>query len=380
MLTFAAMALAAAALCGFQARAGSKAKLTVKPITFSVESMSIFRSRVLKPQRSAPVIYNDLIYIVSSRDKLAAFDLAGNRRSTIPIKFRPLATPAIEQGRLFVGGSDGKFHCLDVSTGKELWAYDLKTIDFSPAAVFGGNVIFQTASDRVMALDAETGAWRWEYQHLRIDELAVRGLARPTISDGVAYVGMSGGFVAAMDALTGRMIWKKGVFSGENFKDVDAPVQVDDLSVYAVSDAGAFASLSRKTGNVFWTYNSGGMAGCALEGDTIYLATDDAEMIALNKVTGRAAWTAKLVADSARLTFLNLPTTPRVSGPDVVTVTRDGQIFFIDKLTGKIAAQHHYHTETASPLVPVPGGGVLFCDNKGMVRLWQKPILSGNQT
>jgi outer membrane protein assembly factor BamB len=367
-------ALAAVVLCGFQFRADSNPKLTVKPVSFSVEPMSILRSRVLRPQRSAPVIYNDLIYIVSSRDKLVAFDLAGRRRSTIHIKFEPLATPAIEQGRLFVGGKDGKFHCLELATGKEIWAYDLKTIDFSPAALYGSNVIFQTASDRVMALDAETGAWRWEYQHLRIDELAVRGLARPTVRDGVAYVGMSSGFVAAMDALTGRMIWKKSLFQGEQFKDVDSPVWVDDLSVYAVSDAGSFASLSRKTGNVFWTYNSGGMAGCALEGDTIYLATDEAEMIALNKVTGRAAWTARLLPGRAKLSFLRLPTMPRVSGPHVATVTRDGRIFFIDKLTGKIAAQHDYHTETATPLVSAPGGGVMFCDNKGIVRLWPKPI------
>ncbi|HUT51976.1 MAG TPA: PQQ-binding-like beta-propeller repeat protein [bacterium] len=327
----------------------------------------------MRPQRGSPVIYNDLIYVVSSRGKLVAFDLAGNRGSSVAIAFKPLATPAIDQGRLFVGGDDGKFHCLDLGTGKEIWSYDLKTIDFSPAAVYGSNVIFQSASDRVMALDVETGAWRWEYQHLRIDDLAVRGMASPVIKDGVAYVGLSSGFVAAMDAQTGRLIWKKRVFQGEQFKDVDAPVQVDDTSVYAVSDAGDLAALSRKTGNVFWTYQAGGMAGLALDGDNLYLATDEAELIALDKITGKPAWSTKLLAGRAKLSFLNLPTAPRMIGPEIVTVSRDGQIFFLDKSTGKIEARHHYHTETASPAISVPGGGVLFCDNKGIVRYWRQP-------
>ena len=361
------------------ALAVSDAKLTVKPITFSVEPMSLLRSRDLKPQRSAPVIYNDLIYIVSSRDKLVSLDLTGDRRSSLPMAFTPLGTPAIEQGRVFVGGYDGRFHCLDLATGKEIWSYDLKTIDFSPAVIYGSNVIFQTASDRVMALDVETGAWRWEYQHLRIDELAVRGLARPALRDGVAYIGLSSGFVAAMDASTGRMIWKSRVFQGERFKDVDAPLQVDDTSVYAVSDAGAMAALGRKTGNVFWTYSSGGMAGCVLQGDTLYLATDEAELIALNRITGKPAWTTRLLTGRAKLSFLNLPTAPSVVGPDIVTVSRDGQMFFVDKLSGKITARRHYHTETASPAVPVPGGGVLFCDNKGMVRIWLRPVSITNQ-
>jgi outer membrane protein assembly factor BamB len=363
-------AVCAATLLWPVAEAWSAKFIAGKPTTFSVERISFLRSQDVKPERAGPVIYDDLIFIASSRNKLVAFDFQGNRRSAIDIGFAPLSTPVIHESKMYSGGSDGFFHCMDLATGDDDWSHQLRSIDLSTPAVAEGNVIFQTANDRVMALDLETGEWRWEYQHLRADDLAVRSLSPPVVKGQVVYIGLSGGSVAAMDAGSGLLIWKSRAFKGEQFKDVDAQLQVDRTSVYAASVSGEFATLSRKTGKLLWKYDAGGMAGCALEGDTIYLATDDAELIAIDKVTGKETWKS-LLMDREKIRFGQLPTRPRVAGPYVLTVSREGKITALDKTTGEIVGARHFRTQTSTPLMAIEDTGFFFIDNQGVIRLWR---------
>jgi outer membrane protein assembly factor BamB len=363
------ISIIALAVCALGFTAYAKIKSLEKPISFSIEPISKIRSQDIKPELAAPVIHNNLIYIASSRKKLVSFDLQGYKKASIELKFVPMTTPGIADLRIFMGGDDGYFHCLDLETGKEIWAMNLKTIDFSPPSFAAGNVIFQTGSDRVLALDMGSGEWRWEYQHLRGEDLSVRGLCRPLVKDDNIYVGLSGGAVIAMDAVTGRVLWKRAVFEGEQFQDVDAPLMADDMSVFAVSVSGKIASLSRKTGNLFWIYNAGGLAGSVLEGETIYIATDDAELMAINKITGRPVWTTPL-GQREKLNFFDLPTSPQVVGQGVVLVTRNGKVILADKALGTIMAEKSFHTDTSSPVVTFNSSGFMFVDNKGIARLW----------
>lgn len=358
----------------FQTRAEPSGKKGVKnldrPVAFGVEKGSRFRSQERRPELAAPVVYGDLILAASSRKKLAAFDFQGQTRLEVPLDYAPLSTPAVGNGKLYLGGDDGKFHCLELASGKELWSFPLKTIDLSPPTLTDTLVIFQTANDRVLALSAETGKWAWELQYLRSDDLALRGLAPVLVKDGVAYVGLSGGMVAALSADSGKVIWKNRLFRGEQFMDVDAPLVADETNVYAVSAGGFVAALSRKTGKVFWTYEAGGLAGGALDGNTLYLATDQAEVMGINKITGKPAWKTQ-TAEPEKLRFYDLPLRPAILPEFLVTVTRSGRVLGIDKNSGQIIREFDYHTNTSNPVVVLPGQkGFLTMDDKGMIRIW----------
>lgn len=348
----------------------ASASIPKKPVKFGVESISRLRSRDILPERAEPVVYEDLIFVASSRKKLVAFDFQGKKKLESRIEFRPVSTPAISYGRIYVGGDDGKFHCLEIATGRQIWDLDLKSLDFSRPAVTEQMVIFQTGSDRVVALDAISGDWKWEYQHLRGDDLAVRGLCPPLVRDNVVYVGLSGGSVVALDEITGRLIWKTRAAIGEQFMDVDAPLGLDETSVYAVSVGGEVSALSRRTGRVFWNYSAGGMAGMTLSEDMIFIGTDDARLMAIDKITGRPVWTTDLV-DKQNIKFYHLPTRPLLIDDYVITVSRGGKIMALDQGSGTMAWDIKLHSDTTSPLVSVAGIGFLAMDNKGVIRLWR---------
>lgn len=129
--------------------------------------------------------------------------------------------------RLFVGTRNGVVFSLDASTGCVAWAFEADAgVRSTPVVVRsndGGTVYFGDAHAQVYALDAITGARRWR---VKIDEhpdaMITGGVA---VSGGRLYVGVSSleegtaaiptyecctfrGSVVALDAATGRQVWK----------------------------------------------------------------------------------------------------------------------------------------------------------------------------
>ncbi len=340
------------------------------PVVFQVEKISRLRSDKLKPERAIPVYDNGRVYVVSSRKKLVAFNLSGERALEHELEWAPAGAPLIKDGGLYIGGDDGGFHCLNIATGEEKWNNNLQLMNFSRPATTDNVLVFQTGRDRVLALSRDTGEWVWEHQHLRAEDLALQSLCPSVIKDGVLFAGLSGGAVVSIEAETGKLLWKTVPFDDQKFRDVDAPLRVDEDTVFAVSAAGKTAALSRKTGRTYWMFERGGMAGAALEGDTLYLATDRGEMIAIDKVTGEEQWSTELSARKKKR-FFDLPTRPLVRGEHIVTVSHGGRVFVIDKYTGKIDKHYFYYTDTSVPAVPVEEEGFLVIDNQGLIRYWQ---------
>jgi polyvinyl alcohol dehydrogenase (cytochrome) len=139
------------------------------------------------------------------------------------------AQPTVIGGVLFVGGTDSKLHALDAKSGCTIWTYVTEApvrtaISFGPLsgtdqfAVFFGDV-----RANVYALNAKTGELVWKRKVE--DHPAARVTGTPTLFSGVLYVPISSveeatgsratyecctfrGSVVALDAASGRLIWK----------------------------------------------------------------------------------------------------------------------------------------------------------------------------
>jgi alcohol dehydrogenase (cytochrome c) len=131
------------------------------------------------------------------------------------------APPIVNNGVMFVATPGNAMLAIEAKTGAILWRYKRTlpedVVHLHPTnrgvALYGDNVYFASADCVLVALDARTGKEVWTAKVDDYKKAYYMSLA-PLIVDGKVILGASGGelgvrgFVAAIDAETGKEVWK----------------------------------------------------------------------------------------------------------------------------------------------------------------------------
>src|SRR5215468_5704300 len=131
------------------------------------------------------------------------------------------APPIVNDGVMFVATPGNQVLAIEAKTGNLLWRYKRPlpedVIHLHPTnrgvALYGDKVYFASADCVLVALDAKTGKEVWTAKVDDYKKAYYMSLA-PLVVDGKVIRGASGGelgvrgFVAAMDAETGKELWK----------------------------------------------------------------------------------------------------------------------------------------------------------------------------
>ncbi|HEX5227456.1 MAG TPA: PQQ-binding-like beta-propeller repeat protein [Bryobacteraceae bacterium] len=216
--------------------------------------------------------------------------------------------PAIYHGRIFAGGQDGTLFALDMKTGCTYWSTTVQSQVRSGIAVgeAGGNpaVFFGDSAGFVYALDAASGKQLWK---VRADEHPASTMtATPVLYKNRLYIGsasreealsVSPGYLcctfrgseSALDAATGKVLWK----------------------TYMIPDR-AKAQPKTHQGSVTWGPSGAGVwTAPALdpERDTMYIGTGDNytdpptpmsdAVVALRLSSGEILWSKQFTAKDA---------------------------------------------------------------------------------
>jgi len=93
------------------------------------------------------------------------------------------SSPAVSDGRVYVGSEDSKVYCLNASTGSLIWSYTTGWVVRSSPAVADGKVYVGSHDSNVYCLNASTGSLIWSYTTGNLV------WSSPAVSDGRVYVG-----------------------------------------------------------------------------------------------------------------------------------------------------------------------------------------------
>ena len=129
-------------------------------------------------------------------------------------------TPLVIGNTAYVTTGFNHVFALNATTGQELWAFDPKDglevaccgPDARGLAYHDGTLYMLTLDDRLIALDAATGAVKWQV-YVASAKNGVAETAAPLYYDGNIYIGSSGselgirGFEEARSATTGKLKW-----------------------------------------------------------------------------------------------------------------------------------------------------------------------------
>ena len=143
------------------------------------------------------------------------------QRTQVPSRFE--TSPIVADGVMYVTEPPTQVTALDVRTGRKLWSWQrpqaatAKTIGFGAfnrgVAILDNTVYVGTLDCHLVALDARSGAVRWETK-VQDNKLGFSITAAPLAIDGKIIVGISGGetgirgFLDAYDAKTGKLVWR----------------------------------------------------------------------------------------------------------------------------------------------------------------------------
>lgn len=159
-----------------------------------------------------------------------------------------LATPAVVDGKVFIGGGFGshEFYAFDAQTGKMLWQYQTSDDGPTAAVVAEGCVTFNTESCELEILTPE-GRPRWKKW------LGDPLMSMPAIADGrllMAFPDSRGDrqhHLACFDLKTGKELWRKAL-AGEI---ITAPL-IDDEQVLVATLEGSLYCFHVNDGRLAW--------------------------------------------------------------------------------------------------------------------------------
>ena len=233
-------------------------------------------------------------------------------------------------GQVYVGTDDGLVYAVDPATGAVRWSYRGKgAIERRPE--LGGDAIYvASAADRLVALEPRTGKSIWQYEREAPEGFTIHGHSGPRLHRGVVYSGFSDGFLMALNAGTGDVVWARSLASAsEQYVDVDStPATVGQDLLLASSYSGGLYALSADSGDVRWRLGIEGASGVQVIGDRLYFAAPRDGLTALS-LTGDILWRQGL-AEAGDLT------PPIGVGPLLVFSGSRAGLFFVDRASGKL--------------------------------------------
>ena len=253
--------------------------------------------------RSAPIASENKFFFATMKGTLYGVEFHKNKSKELfktQISHHPIfADLSIKDDKIVINDSDLYTHCYNTK-GDKIWK--ISTIDsfvkdntriFSDQIAGGAyyqskptaadDMVFVGSPSRfIYALDAKTGKEIWKH------EIGASISGAPTYYQGKIYVGQQGGEddFYCLDAKTGKLIWK------QNVDWVWGSATCSDNMVYIPGIDGYAWALDSNTGAMIWKkpFSRSVCSEPAVEGNIVIFGSWDDYLKAFNKKTGELLW------------------------------------------------------------------------------------------
>jgi outer membrane protein assembly factor BamB len=273
--------------------------------------------------------------------------------------------PGVGGDLIAVGSSGGEVIALNTADGKIRWRVRLNGEILAAPAITERVVAVRTVDGKLRGLSPKDGHELWA-QEQPVPRLSLRGTSYPVIVGDLALCGFDNGKVIAVNMNDGTMQWEStiapphGRTELERLVDVDSAVRVSGQDVYAVGFQGRVAMLALDTGQIWWSHDASSYRGLGLDDDALFIATADGDVVALRRRTGAEIWRQKALAHRGLSAVV-------ATDNAVVVADYQGNVHWLDKATGELAARAPSGKVRVSNAPLVVGNTVLIINDAGRI-------------
>jgi outer membrane protein assembly factor BamB len=211
-----------------------------------------------------------------------------------------------------------------------------------------------------------------------LETAGVFGIAAPAAGQGTVVGGFSSGELTAYRYENGRVVWQDALTRTSvstavgSVSDIDAAPVIDQGRVYAIGQGGRMVALELTSGQRVWEMNAAGIATPWIAGDWIFVVTDEAQLLAVARSTGRVKWMTQLRRykdQDDKKGFVSW-VGPVLAGNRLILANSEGNLINVSPFDGRV--QSLVSTGRSVALQPVVANNTLYIlDNEGTLTAWR---------
>jgi len=323
---------------------------------------------------SSPIVANGRVYTIDTLGAVRAFD--GRTGALLWASQTPYDdrnnTPSLygggiayDNGRIFATNGVGWVSALAEGTGGILWKVRPGGPLRGAPTVVNGAVYVMSQDNQIYSLKEEDGSSNWS-QAASLEIAGVFGSASPAVGAGTVVAGFSSGELNAYRYENGRQVWQDTLqrtsirTSVSSLSDIDADPVIDNGQVFAVGGGGRMVALDLVSGQRQWELNIAGIATPWVAGDWVFVVTDDAKLMCLNRLNGHVRWINQMPqfehpkSKKGEIDY----TGPVLAGGRLIVGGSNGVLINVDPTTGSFQSQTNVGAGIGVP--PVVANSTLY--------------------
>ena len=235
---------------------------------------------------SSPAVVNGVVYIGSYVGYVYALNATtGALIWSYLAGAETFSSPAVVNGVVYIGSNDGNMYALNADNGARIWSFQTGNPVWASPVVVDGTVYFNTDNGTVFALRSADGSEIWATY---VGNGTDHADDSPAVSSGYVYIGTRHGFYA-LNAVDGSQIW---VFTSPySTKQTtgfvySSPAVSGNAVYFGYSDGYVFA-VNAFSGSMIWSYQTGlfVFTSPAIANGVVYLGSYDGNIYALGTGT-----------------------------------------------------------------------------------------------
>jgi outer membrane protein assembly factor BamB len=254
----------------------------------------------------------------------------------------PFHQPSVDAERIYADLDAGPLVALSRVTGQEVWRYARPLGGPSSVSVYAGRVLF--VGSLAIALDAATGRELWRFDPGEQGSLGVSSAQADGFYFGTDHV------IFGVSVTDGSLLWRTDVGPDWQHRGIVRGVSVGGDTVYANVEqylaqnghlaVGRIFALDRRTGQILWMHTEGDGSDRhwfrnepVVAGNYILLGDHEANVyVALDRMTGQVRW--RTPGDPDR--YFGALDVPKVSGDTVYAASADRWVTAMELSTGRV--------------------------------------------
>ena len=288
--------------------------------------------------RLQPLLLGDRIYTIDTRGRVSRVDPTRGRKAWhYETGLAAIAGLGGDAELLLATSKDGDIAAFRPAEKalEPLWQTRIDGEIRARPVVNGEQIFLRSVDGKIRSLARADGSQQWVVSR-RVPSLSLTGTSEPLVEGQAVYVGFDDGKLLALDRADGQVLWETtiGLPTGrtevERLVDIDGSFVMRDGILFVSSFQGRLAAVQAVSGDVLWSRQFSSFQPLGIDDKAIYLSADNSHIWAIDLRTGTAFWKQD-VLHARRITAPVL-----VADARLVVADLDGYLHWFDRADGRL--------------------------------------------